>query len=72
MMTQNHNFSIGGSYRQLEQGLILVANFGLSDRLKENVDLVLDELYNADVNTRIVTGDHKESALFIARELGII
>ena len=40
--------------------------------MKEGVHKVIEELYDSGVNTRIITGDHKDTALFIAREMGII
>ena len=33
---------------------------------------MIEQLYDSGVNTRIITGDHKDSALFLARELGIM
>ena len=33
---------------------------------------MIEELYNSGINTRIITGDHKDTALFIAREMGIM
>jgi P-type E1-E2 ATPase len=49
-----------------------VASFGLSDRLKEGIHTVIEQLYDCGVNTRIITGDHKDTALFVARELDIM
>jgi len=56
----------------LERDLILVASFGFIDRLKEGIHTVIEELYDSGINTRIITGDHKDTALFVAKELGIM
>jgi magnesium-transporting ATPase (P-type) len=50
----------------------LVASFGIVDKLKEGIHDVIEELYDSGVNTRIITGDHKETAIHTAREMGII
>jgi Ca2+-transporting ATPase len=72
LQQNSHNFQLSGSIRSLERDLTMIASFGLVDKLKEGVHSVIEELYNSGVNTRIITGDHKDTALFIAREMGIM
>jgi len=52
--------------------LTLIATFGLSDRIREDARNVVEDLKDAGVTTRMITGDHKETALFVAREIGVV
>lgn len=44
---------------------------GLIDPLRDGVVESINSLYESGTNTRILSGDHKESALATAREIGI-
>lgn len=49
-----------------------MATFGFEDELREGVAKVVNDLYEGGTNTRIISGDHKEVVIQIARKLGII
>ena len=51
--------------------MTLVATIGLIDPLREGVIEAINNLYESGTNTRIISGDHKESALKTARDIGI-
>jgi P-type E1-E2 ATPase len=51
--------------------LTLVATLGLIDPLRDGCLEAINTLYDAGTNTRILSGDHKESVLKTARDIGI-
>lgn len=51
------------SLKQIERELVIVASVGIRDELKESNHSVIEKLYDAGINTRIITGDHKDSAI---------
>jgi len=71
MKRNNDNFETEQSRLVLEQGLTLVACFGLSDKLREDVIEVINDLHDANTNTRILSGDHRDAVFHCARELGV-
>ena len=50
----------------------MAASFGLIDPLRNGVQEIVLDLHQAGTNTRIISGDHKESAIFTARQIGIM
>jgi magnesium-transporting ATPase (P-type) len=56
----------------IESNLIFGATFWLSDPLRNNVEHVIYDLWEAGTNTRILSGDHKETVLKAALKVGII
>jgi P-type E1-E2 ATPase len=56
----------------IESSLIFAATFWLSDPLRENVEQVIYDMWEAGTNTRILSGDHKETVLKAALKVGII
>jgi len=67
----NGQFETEESRQVIEGGLTLVATVGLIDPLREGVSKAIGDLYDAGTNVRILSGDHRESALRTAREVGI-
>jgi len=66
-----NKFETEESRQIIEQQLTLVATVGLIDPLRKGVVEAINNLYESGTNTRILSGDHKESALRTAREIGI-
>ena len=67
-----NNFESEESRAVLEQGLTFVAAVGLDDPLRENVDLSIKKIMDANTNVRLVSGDHMWSAISTAMEVGLI
>jgi len=67
----NGQFETEESRGVIESGLTLVATIGLIDPLRDGVDEAINDLYDVGTNVRILSGDHKESALKTARQIGI-
>lgn len=70
-MSDNGNFESEESRAVLESDLTLVASIGLKDDLREGVVESVKKLWDANTNVRIVSGDHRESAIATARDLGL-
>lgn len=68
---ENNNFEEENTREVLENDLTLVACFGLVDKLREEVVDVINDLHEANTNTRILSGDHRETVFAIAKELGV-
>jgi magnesium-transporting ATPase (P-type) len=67
----HQKFETEESRFHIESQLTLVATLGLIDPLREGCVDAINRLYDANTNTRILSGDHKESVLKTAREIGI-
>ena len=52
-------------------GLTFVGFFGMKDALRAEVALAMDQAKEAGVNVIMITGDHKETAVAIAKEADI-
>jgi len=57
--------------REVEKELTFVGFAGLLDKPKERVDETFATLIEAGIKPVIITGDHPETALAVARELGL-
>jgi len=68
---ENNKFESAESRQAIESQLTLVATIGLIDPLREGVVEAINALYDSGTNTRILSGDHKESALKTAVDIGI-
>ena len=66
------NFEEEDSRYILESNLILAASFWLADPIRPEVTEVVVSLHNAKINTRILSGDHKQTVLSAAHKIGII
>ena len=56
----------------LEQQLIFVGLTGMIDPVRPEVKAAIEECRNAGIRAVMITGDHKDTAVAIAKELGII
>lgn len=56
----------------LEQDLIFLGLAGMIDPVRPEVKASIDECRNAGIKVVMITGDHKDTAVAIAKELGII
>lgn len=63
--------SLNGTVR-LDQGLTLIAIFGIKDPLRPEIESAVKKCQQAHVTVRMVTGDNLETAIAIAKEAGII
>lgn len=56
----------------LEQELVFLGLTGMIDPVRPEVKAAIDECRSAGIRAVMITGDHKDTAVAIARELGII
>ena len=56
----------------LEQGLIFVGLTGMIDPVRPEVQAAIAQCRSAGIRAVMITGDHKDTAVAIAKELGII
>jgi Ca2+-transporting ATPase len=59
------------SPESLEKGLIFVGLCGMIDPVRPEVKTAIDECKAAGITAVMITGDHKDTAVAIAKELGI-
>lgn len=72
MMQETGGFESEELREFLSKDLTLVATAGLEDKLREGIVEIVSDLYNGGTNTRILSGDHKESVIHTARTLNIV
>lgn len=70
-LKEANNFEDEQSKLSLESNLTLVAAFGLEDPLRAETIRTVEEL-KGSTNVRILSGDHRETVVKVASELGII
>ncbi len=57
---------------KLECQMVFIGLIGMIDPIRPEVKLAIDECKEAGVRAIMITGDHKDTAVAIARELGIL
>jgi Ca2+-transporting ATPase len=57
---------------ELESGLTFVGMMGMIDPAREEVPLAIQTAHNAGIRSVMVTGDHRTTAVAIAKEIGIL
>lgn len=62
---------LNGEKNLLESDLIFVGLYGMIDPPRENVKKSIEECKFSGIRTVMITGDHKNTAFAIAKELGI-
>ncbi|MBE6925879.1 MAG: cation-translocating P-type ATPase [Ruminococcaceae bacterium] len=60
------------SPENLEQDLVFLGLTGMIDPVRPEVKAAIEECRNAGIRPVMITGDHKDTAVAIAKELGII
>ena len=61
----------GKSEERYESNLIFIGLVGMIDPPREEVKEAVQKCYSAGIRTVMITGDHKDTAFAIAREVGI-
>ena len=56
----------------LEQDMVFIGLQGMIDPIRPEVKLAVEECNRAGIRVVMITGDHKDTAIAIARELGIL
>lgn len=55
----------------VEESLNFVALCGMQDAIRPEIAPMIQQLSKTDINVVMVTGDHKKTALYVAKEVGI-
>ena len=58
--------------KQMESGLTFIGMCGMIDPPRIEVKAAIDKCKSAGIKTVMITGDHKATAVAIAKELGIL
>ncbi len=56
---------------QMEKDLIFLGVVGMEDPPREGVREAIQLCYNAGIDVKMITGDHKDTAIAIAKEIGL-
>lgn len=72
LRSEYQNFETETGRYYLEKDLCLVASFGIRDDLRTGCSEIIDKLYDGLTNTRILSGDHKDTVMSVACHFGII
>ncbi len=56
----------------LEEGLTFIGMVGMIDPVRPEVKAAIDECFQAGIRPIMITGDHRDTAIAIAKELGIL
>jgi len=60
------------SHGTLENGLVFIGLVGMKDPVRPEVKAAIEECREAGIKPVMITGDHRDTAVAIAKELGII
>lgn len=72
LRTENLNFETELGRANLECGFTLVASYGLHDEYRNGCIEAIEKLYEGVTNTRILSGDHRDTVIAAARHFKII
>jgi magnesium-transporting ATPase (P-type) len=72
LQAQNNNFAKESDRDIIESDLTVVATFGLVDELRHGIDTSIAKLRAAGINTRMISGDNLETAIYAAKKAGIL
>jgi len=64
--------SFGKKVEAMSEGSKLLALVGMQDAIREGIDRVVKQLKDFNVNLSMATGDHKDTALYVAKKTSII
>jgi len=57
--------------QQLESGIQLLGLLGIQDAIRKDIEIIIDAARNAGMRIVMATGDHKKTALYVAKKVGI-
>jgi len=69
LQNEHGNFESPESRAVLESNLVLVASFGFYDQFRSSVNNTILQLAEANTNTRILSGDHKDVVIHMMNQL---
>lgn len=72
LQAQNNNFANESDRYIIESDLTLVAAFGLNDELRDGVKESIEKLERGRITTRMLSGDHIQTAIAAALKSGIL
>lgn len=72
LLDSNNNFEDEASRYLVESDLTLIASVGLDDPMREMIDDAFEKLNEGNTNVRVVSGDHKVSAMYAAIKMGML
>jgi len=72
LLDSNNNFEDEASRYLVESDLTLIASVGLDDPMREMIDDAFEKLNEGNTNVRVISGDHKVSAMYAAIKMGML
>lgn len=72
LQAEHNNFVSESDREIIENDLVFVAAFGLNDEVRDGVREAISKLRQANINTRMISGDNIETAIACAKKAGIL
>lgn len=66
LLASNQNFEVEESRQLIESHLTMAAIFGMHDNARDNISAIVQEVKDAGLEVRLLSGDHIETALYFA------